>query len=97
MKQWLLYTRVSTTHRRFSWRTNSTIHASLTTLESILECENFLEGSLEQQPHQYMHDWHKHSGELPYDTYLRDQFFFNSMDIKENLLVHIAIIGLFAP
>ena len=44
-----------------------------------------------------MHDWHKNSGEIPYDTYLRDQFFFNGMNIKEKLLVHIALIGLFAP
>ena len=97
MKQWLLYTRVSSIPSRFSWRTNSTIHASLTTLESVvLECQNFLEGDLEQQHHQYMHDWHKHSGEIPYDTYLRDQLFFNGMNIKEKL-VHIALIGLFAP
>ena len=43
-----------------------------------------------------MHDWHEHSGEIPYETYLRDQFFFNGMNIKEKLLVHIALIGLFS-
>ena len=50
-----------------------------------------------EKAHQYMHEWDKHSGEIPYDTYPRDQFFFNSMNIEEKMLVPIALNGFFAP